>query len=57
MLRFFSWDEAAAAEEVGIDIASVPADVLFHPEYVPWHRQFSRWQGKPIRNAFLQASI
>ena len=33
MLRFFSLDEAAAAEDAGIDIASVPADVLFHPEY------------------------
>ena len=33
MLKFFSLDEAAAAEAAGIDIASVPADVLFHPEY------------------------
>jgi len=37
MLKFFSLDEAAAAEAAGIDIASVPADVLFHPEY----RQFA----------------
>ena len=33
MLKFFSLDEAAAAQDAGIDIASVPADVLFHPEY------------------------
>ena len=33
MLRFFSLDEAAAAEDAGIDIASVPADILFRPEY------------------------
>ena len=33
MLKFFSLDEAAAAEAACIDIASVPADVLFHPEY------------------------
>ena len=33
MLKFFSLDEAAAAEDAGIDIASVPADILFHPEY------------------------
>ena len=37
MLKYFSLDEAAAAEAAGIDIASVPADVLFHPEY----RQFA----------------
>ena len=29
MLKYFSLDEAAAAEVAGIDIASVPADVLF----------------------------
>ena len=34
MLKFFSLDEAAAAEDAGIDIASVPADVLFHPVYL-----------------------
>lgn len=33
MLRYFSMDEAAAAEQAGIDIASVPAEVLFHPAY------------------------
>jgi 3-methyl-2-oxobutanoate hydroxymethyltransferase len=33
MLRYFSMDEAAAAEQAGIDIASVPPEVLFHPEY------------------------
>jgi len=33
MLKFFSLDEAAATEDAGIDIASVPAYVLFHPEY------------------------
>jgi len=33
MLRYFSLDEAAAAEAAGIDIASVPPEVLFHPKY------------------------
>lgn len=33
MLRYFSIDEAAAAERAGIDIASVPPEVLFHPDY------------------------
>ncbi|MFA3916744.1 3-methyl-2-oxobutanoate hydroxymethyltransferase [Ruegeria hyattellae] len=33
MLRYFSLDEAAAAESAGVDIASVPPDVLFDPRY------------------------
>lgn len=33
MLRYFTLDEAGAAEAAGIDIASVPDDLLFHPEY------------------------
>jgi 3-methyl-2-oxobutanoate hydroxymethyltransferase len=33
MLRYCSLDEAAAAEQAGIDIASVPPEVLFHPRY------------------------
>jgi len=33
MLRYFTLDEAAAAESAGIDIASVPPEVLFHPRY------------------------
>ena len=33
MLRYFSIEEAAAAEAAGIDIASVPDDVLFEPRY------------------------
>ena len=33
MLRFFSLEEAEAAEEAGIDIASVPAEVVLHPRY------------------------
>lgn len=33
MLRFFDLAEAEAAEQAGIDIASVPAEVLFHPKY------------------------
>jgi len=33
MLRYFTLDEAAAAEAAGIDIASVPDDVLLHPRY------------------------
>lgn len=33
MLRFFSLDEAAAAEAAGIDIASVPPELLTHPRY------------------------
>ncbi|NAZ36206.1 3-methyl-2-oxobutanoate hydroxymethyltransferase [Rubellimicrobium sp. CFH 75288] len=33
MLRFFSLDEAAAAEAACIDIASVPWEVVSHPRY------------------------
>jgi len=33
MLRYFTLDEAAAAEAAGIDIASVPPEILFHPDY------------------------
>ena len=33
MLRYFSLDEAAAAEEAGIDIASVPPELVTHPDY------------------------
>jgi 3-methyl-2-oxobutanoate hydroxymethyltransferase len=33
MLRYFSLDEAAAAEAAGIDIASVPPDLVTHPRY------------------------
>lgn len=33
MLRYFSLDEARAAEVAGIDIASVPPEVLFDPRY------------------------
>lgn len=33
MLRYFTLDEAAAAEVAGIDIASVPPEILFHPRY------------------------
>jgi 3-methyl-2-oxobutanoate hydroxymethyltransferase len=33
MLRYFTLDEAAAAEAAGIDIASVPPDVLLDPRY------------------------
>jgi 3-methyl-2-oxobutanoate hydroxymethyltransferase len=33
MLRYFTLDEAAAAEMAGIDIASVPPEILFHPDY------------------------
>jgi 3-methyl-2-oxobutanoate hydroxymethyltransferase len=33
MLRYFTLDEAAAAEVACIDIASVPAEILFHPRY------------------------
>lgn len=33
MLRYFSLEEAAAAEAAGIDIASVPAEVCLHPRY------------------------
>lgn len=33
MLRYFSLDEAAAAEAAGIDIASVPVEIVLHPEY------------------------
>ncbi len=33
MLRYFTLDEAAAAEAAGIDIASVPSDLLFDRRY------------------------
>lgn len=33
MLRLFTLDEARAAEAAGIDIASVPPDLLFDPSY------------------------
>jgi len=33
MLRYFSLEEAQAAEEAGIDIASVPLELLTHPRY------------------------
>lgn len=33
MLRFFSLDEAAAAQAAGIDIASVPPDLIAHPRF------------------------
>ena len=33
MLRIFTLDEAAAAEEAGIDIVSVPPDLVLKPEY------------------------
>ena len=33
MLRYFTLDEARAAEAAGIDIASVPPEVLFDPGY------------------------
>ncbi len=33
MLRIFTIEEAAAAEEAGIDIVSIPPDLATHPEY------------------------
>ena len=33
MLRIFSLDEAAAAEEAGIDIVSAPIELVAHPRY------------------------
>lgn len=33
MLRVFTLDEAAAAEQAGIDIVSVPPDLVAHPRY------------------------
>lgn len=33
MLRLFTLDEAAAAEEAGIDIVSVPPELVTHPDY------------------------
>jgi 3-methyl-2-oxobutanoate hydroxymethyltransferase len=33
MLRFFSLDEAAAAEAAGIDVVSVPPELVTHPRY------------------------
>ena len=50
MLRYFSLDEAAAAEAAGIDIASVPAEILFHPRYRQVAPVFFLWRGKRILN-------
>ncbi len=33
MLRYFSLEEAEAAEQAGIDIASVPSEIVLHPRY------------------------
>lgn len=33
MLRIFTIEEAAAAEEAGIDVVSIPPDLLTHPDY------------------------
>lgn len=33
MLRYFSLEEAGAAEEAGIDVASVPPELVTHPRY------------------------
>jgi 3-methyl-2-oxobutanoate hydroxymethyltransferase len=33
MLRIFTIEEAAAAEEAGIDVVSVPPDLVTHPDY------------------------
>ncbi len=33
MLRVFTLDEAAAAEQAGIDVVSIPPDLLTHPRY------------------------
>ena len=33
MLRYFTLEEAGAAQAAGIDIASVPAEILFDPRY------------------------
>ena len=33
MLRIFTIEEAAAAEEAGIDIVSIPPDLATHPDY------------------------
>ncbi len=33
MLRFFTLDEAAAAEAAGIDVVSVPPELVTHPRY------------------------
>ncbi len=33
MLRYFTIEEAAAAETAGVDIASVPPEILFDPRY------------------------
>ncbi len=50
MLKFFSLDEAAAAEAACIDIASVPAEVLFHPEYRTVAPTIFSMAGQPTRN-------
>ena len=57
MLKFFSLDEAAAAEAAGIDIASVPAVYYFIQSTDRSLQQFFQWQGKPIRNVDRRPSI
>lgn len=42
MLRYFSLEEAAAAEEAQIDLASGPPEILFDPRYRQVARQFFR---------------
>ena len=33
MLRIFTLEEAAAAEEAGIDVVSLPQELVTHPDY------------------------
>ena len=33
MLRIFTIDEAAAAQEAGIDVVSLPMELVTHPDY------------------------
>ncbi|MCF1707220.1 3-methyl-2-oxobutanoate hydroxymethyltransferase [Tabrizicola sp. J26] len=51
MLRYFSLDEAAAAEVAGIDIASVPDDILTHPDYRKVAPSISSMTGMDHRSA------
>ena len=44
MLRIFTIDEAAAAEEAGIDIVSLPMELVTHPDYRKVARSLLGWE-------------
>jgi 3-methyl-2-oxobutanoate hydroxymethyltransferase len=48
MLRVFTIEEAAAAEAAGIDIVSIPPDLLLHPRFREVAPTLFAMTGKPI---------